>query len=132
MGGFLLWVLLPDKPLPLQRNQFSIKALTVIFKIPQLRAAAFGYFGHMWELYAFWTFVPIMLKSYNAIHPTTTFNIPLLSFFIIAIGGIEAADIPAILKTGIYGIAISAALTNQTKTAAVLEEISSKFSIHSI
>jgi len=51
---------------------------------------------------------------------------------IIAIGGIEAADIPAILETGIYGIAISAALTNQTQTAAVLEEINSKFSIHSI
>lgn len=51
---------------------------------------------------------------------------------IIAIGGIEAADIPAILETGIYGIAISAALTNQIQTAAVLEEISGKFSIHSI
>ncbi|WP_029277985.1 thiamine phosphate synthase [Pedobacter borealis] len=51
---------------------------------------------------------------------------------IIAIGGIEAADIPAILETGIYGIAISAALTNQTQTAAVLEEINSKFSIYSI
>lgn len=51
---------------------------------------------------------------------------------IIAIGGIETADIPAILETGIYGIAISAALTNQTQTAAVLEEINSKFSIHSI
>jgi thiamine-phosphate pyrophosphorylase len=51
---------------------------------------------------------------------------------IIAIGGIEAADIPAILETGIYGIAISAALTNQTQTAAVIEEINSKFSIHSI
>ncbi|WP_426326746.1 thiamine phosphate synthase [Pedobacter sp. R-06] len=58
---------------------------------------------------------------------TAGINIP-----IIAIGGIEAADIPAILETGIYGIAISAALTNQTQTAAVLEEINSKFSIHSI
>ncbi len=51
---------------------------------------------------------------------------------IIAIGGIEAADIPAILETGIYGIAISAALTNQTQTATVLEEINSKFNIHSL
>ena len=51
---------------------------------------------------------------------------------IIAIGGIEATDIPAILETGIYGIAISAALTNQIQTAAVIEEINSKFSIHSI
>jgi len=51
---------------------------------------------------------------------------------IIAIGGIEAADIPAILETGIYGIAISAALTNQIQTSAVVAEINSKFSIHSI
>jgi len=50
---------------------------------------------------------------------------------IVAIGGIEAADIPAILETGIYGIAISAALTNQIQTPAVLEEINSKFHIHS-
>lgn len=51
---------------------------------------------------------------------------------IIAIGGIGANDIPAILETGIYGIAISAALTNLTETASVLEDINSKFSIHSI
>jgi len=51
---------------------------------------------------------------------------------IVAIGGIETADIPAILETGIYGIAISAALTNQIQTAAVLEEINSKFNVHSL
>jgi len=51
---------------------------------------------------------------------------------IVAIGGIEAADIPAILETGIYGIAISAALTNQIQTAEVLDEINSKFNIHSL
>ncbi|MCZ7565506.1 MAG: MFS transporter [Burkholderiales bacterium] len=31
------------------------------FRIPAYRAAAFGYFGHMWELYAFWTIVPFLL-----------------------------------------------------------------------
>jgi thiamine-phosphate pyrophosphorylase len=51
---------------------------------------------------------------------------------IVAIGGIEAADIPAILETGIYGIAVSAVLTNQIQTSAVLEEINSKFNIHSL
>ena len=51
---------------------------------------------------------------------------------IVAIGGIEASDIPAILETGIYGIAISAALTNQVQTVDVLEEINSKFKIYSL
>jgi MFS family permease len=31
------------------------------FRIPAYRAAAFGYFGHMWELYAFWTLAPFLL-----------------------------------------------------------------------
>jgi MFS family permease len=42
----------------------------------------------MWELYAFWTFVPIMLKKYSEEHDLVQFNIPLLSFTIIGIGGL--------------------------------------------
>jgi MFS family permease len=33
------------------------------FRVPEFRASAFGYFGHMWELYAFWTFVPFLLAQ---------------------------------------------------------------------
>jgi predicted MFS family arabinose efflux permease len=31
------------------------------FRVPAFRSAAFGYFGHMWELYAFWTLVPFLV-----------------------------------------------------------------------
>jgi len=31
------------------------------FSLPAFRASAFGYFGHQWELYAFWTLVPSLL-----------------------------------------------------------------------
>ena len=31
------------------------------FRIPDFRAAAFGYFGHMWELYAFWAVAPLLI-----------------------------------------------------------------------
>jgi MFS family permease len=85
-GGILLWSLLPDKPLPAQRNQFSIKALSAIFKLPELRAAAFGYFGHMWELYAFWTFLPVIWKIYAHFHPEYVINIPLATFATIVVG----------------------------------------------
>ena len=33
------------------------------FRSQQLRAAALGYFGHMWELYTFWTLVPVIISS---------------------------------------------------------------------
>ncbi len=85
-GGILLWSLLPDKPLPAQRNQFSIKALSAIFKLPELRAAAFGYFGHMWELYTFWAFLPIIWKVYLHFHPEYSFNISIATFIIILAG----------------------------------------------
>lgn len=31
------------------------------FRIPAFRASALGYFGHMWELYALWTLVPLLV-----------------------------------------------------------------------
>jgi MFS family permease len=33
------------------------------FRVPAFRASAFGYFGHMWELYAFWTLVPFLVAA---------------------------------------------------------------------
>ncbi|MBA1145890.1 MFS transporter [Ectothiorhodospiraceae bacterium WFHF3C12] len=33
------------------------------FRVPEFRAAVSGYFGHMWELYAFWTVVPLLLTQ---------------------------------------------------------------------
>lgn len=30
-------------------------------RVPEYRASALGYFGHMWELYAFWTLVPLLV-----------------------------------------------------------------------
>lgn len=31
------------------------------FRLPDFRAAAFGYFGHMWELYAFYAMAPFLI-----------------------------------------------------------------------
>ena len=33
------------------------------FADPRFRASAFGYFGHQWELYAFWTLVPLLVTA---------------------------------------------------------------------
>jgi hypothetical protein len=37
----------------------------------------------------FWAFTPLMLQTYNDLHPETTFNIPVLSFIISLFGGLR-------------------------------------------
>lgn len=62
------------------------------FGNPQFRASAFGYFGHMWELYAFWTLVPFLVADVvngahlEALDPTRTTSA--LAFGVIGIGAL--------------------------------------------
>jgi hypothetical protein len=35
-----------------------VRGVRAAFAVPGFRASALGYFGHMWELYAFWSVVP--------------------------------------------------------------------------
>ncbi|PWJ43818.1 MFS transporter [Sediminitomix flava] len=88
LGGLLIFLLVPEGPFKKKGSSLQLSAFLTVFKENDFRAAAFGYFGHMWELYTFWAFVPFILKYYAKIHNTQTLNISLLSFLIIGIGGI--------------------------------------------
>ena len=87
-GGGLMYILVPDGPYLFKGTSFNGKALKIIFERRDLRAAAFGYFGHMWELYTLWAFVPMFLITYITAHPEVKLNIPLWAFTIIAVGSL--------------------------------------------
>lgn len=89
LGGLLVWLLIPDGPYRKASKRFDGSAFFMVFQNKTFRSSAFGYFGHMWELYTFWAFVPIILHSYSVIHPDQPLNIPLLSFLTIGIGGLS-------------------------------------------
>lgn len=91
MGGSFMWLLVPDGPHRRRNKQLNVSTVFKGFKNKHLRSAAFGYFGHMWELYTFWAFLPVLLTAYQHQYPQITFSISLLSFFIIASGGIACA-----------------------------------------
>jgi len=57
------------------------------FSASGFRASALGYFGHQWELYAFWTLVPSLLVA-SDLAATRTAGLSGLAFGIIGIGAI--------------------------------------------
>jgi MFS family permease len=59
-GAFAI-ALLGDGPHLKVSRQTIPRGAFQAFRVPDFRASAFGYFGHMWELYTFWTLVPLLL-----------------------------------------------------------------------
>ncbi|KUG06582.1 MFS transporter [Solirubrum puertoriconensis] len=88
LGGVAMAVLVPDGPHRRAGQRLRFTAMLEGFRVPRFRAAAFGYFGHMWELYTFWAFVPAMLSTYNRTHLGAELPVPLLSFLIIGGGAL--------------------------------------------
>ncbi|MEO9572354.1 MAG: MFS transporter [Polaribacter sp.] len=88
-GGFIMLIFVPNGPYRKAGTKLDITICFSIFKNNNFKKAAFGYFGHMWELYTFWVFVPILLKTYANLHVNIVFNIPLLSFIIIGTGSVS-------------------------------------------
>lgn len=87
-GGFLLWMLVPNGPFRKPSTQLQLNAGSELFKISGYRKAAFGYFGHMWELYAFWAFTPLAIQTFNLLN-SEALSVPLWTGIVIAFGGLS-------------------------------------------
>jgi MFS family permease len=87
LGGILMLLLVPDGPYAVKGTKFNSKAFVIIFKSRDLRAASFGYFGHMWELYTLWAFFPVLITAYVAM-ARQPLNVPFWSFWVIAVGSL--------------------------------------------
>jgi len=89
VGGFAVRFGVPEGPFVKRQRGFSPRATLAVFRDSGFVRASLGYFGHMWELYALWAFVPwavaIAMPEQSVAHHS------LWSFIVIAAGAVGCA-----------------------------------------
>jgi MFS family permease len=77
-----------EGPYALPNQPFDITQITRVFANRGVRLANFGYFGHMWELYAMWTWAPVMIRASVAVSGDSPAFAETASFVMIGAGAI--------------------------------------------
>lgn len=76
-----------EGPHPFARAHFDPREIAMVFAQPGVRLAALGYFGHMWELIAMWSWIGPFLAAAFALHGRAQ-GAAGATFAVIALGGV--------------------------------------------
>ena len=88
ISGVIVLFFVSDGPYALPPARFDITQVVRVFGNRGVRLASFGYFGHMWELYGMWIWVPVMIRASLAIQGGDPQLAELGSFLVIGSGAV--------------------------------------------
>jgi MFS family permease len=87
-GGLVVLLFVADGPHAMPAARFDWKQAVAVFRNRGVRLASFGYFGHMWELYAMWVWMPVMIRASLAVSKASPSVAEIASFLVIGCGAV--------------------------------------------
>jgi predicted MFS family arabinose efflux permease len=88
MGGVVVLLFVSDGPFALPAARFDLTQAGKVFRNHGVRLANLGYLGHMWELYAMWTWIPFMIRASLSARHSSSALAEVGSFVVIGCGAV--------------------------------------------
>ena len=120
LGGVLIAAFAKEGPFPFRRAVFDPRQIGLVLRNRAVVLASLGYFGHMWELYAMWSwFLAYTRAALAAQGWTAGTTLSFITFGVIAIGAVGCV-LAGVMSDGLGRTATTMAMMTASGLCALL------------